>query len=75
MRDNSHTHNFRFVEGVWRDVTGKGETLAEVLEQYELIIDDKCQFARFRDNYFKRSIIFRAWDGGNISIDVQDLDE
>ena len=49
---------FRPIEGTWQDVAGDSGTLAETLERLSLIIDDKCEFGRFRYEGF--TVWYRA---------------
>lgn len=35
--------------GVWQDVAGDSGTLADTLARYDIILDDKTEFARIRD--------------------------
>lgn len=51
---------FRPIQGIWQDVAGDSGTLADTLERYGLIIDDKCEFARFKDYEKMMSIWYRA---------------
>lgn len=53
-------YTFRPINGVWQDQTGTGKTLAEILKLYELLIDDKCEFARFKDYQTDTEIWYRA---------------
>lgn len=64
---------FREIEGVWKCVSGESEILADVLLNLELIIDDKCQFARFYD--YERNICtwYRHW-GGKITLTLWKID-
>lgn len=47
---------FRPVDGIWTEISGTGHTLAEVLSQYQIIVDDRCNFARLYD--YDQRIIF-----------------
>ena len=51
---------FRPVKGIWKNVAGDSATLADVLTGLNLIIDDKCEFARFKDYENNISIWYRA---------------
>lgn len=64
---------FKQVEGIWRNITGDSATLAETFERLGIIIDDKCEFARFRDYENNRYIIYRA-ALGEITIAIWKLD-
>lgn len=46
---------FRPIEGVWKDCSD-GTILADVLFEYDLLIDDRTQFARIYD--YERRICF-----------------
>lgn len=47
---------FRPIEGIWVDVLGKDQViLADVLMSYDILIDDRTQFARMYD--YERGII------------------
>lgn len=58
---------FRWIAGKWQDVTGDSGTLAEYLQHLDLIIDDKCQFARF---YTDSQCIYYRVNGGKIIITI-----
>ena len=51
---------FRPIQGIWQDVAGDSGTLADTLKRYGLIIDDKCEFARFKDYEKRLTIWYRA---------------
>ena len=53
------------MEGIWKDVDG--HILADILALYDLVIDDRTQFARLYD--YQRMILFyfRA-SAGRISL-------
>lgn len=46
---------FRPMSDMWTDAS-TGEVLADVLAKYEIIVDDRCQFARIYD--YERGICF-----------------
>lgn len=46
---------FRDVDGMWRDCSN-GAILADVLSEYNLLIDDRTQFARIYD--YERGVCF-----------------
>lgn len=55
---------FYHIGGTWRDIATEDQpTLADVLAQYDLIVDDKCEFARFRDYERGHSVWYRASAG------------
>lgn len=68
------TYVFRPVDNAWVDVKGDGELLADVLDYYDLVIDDKCEFARFRDFERNIEIWYRMRAALCISIDVWALE-
>ena len=51
---------FKPVEGTWVNVADDSATLADVLSALSLQIDDKCEFARFKDYENKLYIWYRA---------------
>lgn len=57
---------FRDIDGMWRDCS-YGAILADVLSEYNLLIDDRTQFARIYD--YERGVCFwyRA-SAGNIKL-------
>lgn len=57
---------FRGIDGMWRDCSS-GVVLADVLAEYELLIDDRTQFARINDYERGLSIWYRA-NGGKITL-------
>lgn len=64
---------FRQMGGMWRDCS-TGAVLADVLNEYELVIDDRAEFVRFRDYQRNVSIWYRA-GAGKITIVVWKLDK
>lgn len=63
---------FRNVGGIWRNVAGDSAILADVLGALELQIDDKCEFARFKNYDMNISIWYRRI-GGKITITLWQL--
>ena len=53
---------FRPIDGIWQDCSN-GAVLADVLTEYELVIDDRAEFIRFRDYKRNVSIWYRACAG------------
>lgn len=51
---------FRPMQGIWRATSGDSDTLANYLQRFNLIVDDKAQFIRFYDRENKRVIYYRA---------------
>ena len=49
---------FRPMDGFWKDADGN--MLADVLAEYEMVIDDRCEFLRLRDYDRQISIWYRA---------------
>lgn len=50
---------FRPIDGIYRD-PASGKVLADVLDEYELLIDDRMQFARIYDYERELLIYYRA---------------
>ena len=64
---------FRPIDGIWRDCSN-GAVLADVLDEYELVIDDRAEFIRLRDYRRNVSIWYRA--GSNkVTITIWSLDK
>lgn len=62
---------FHEIGGVWRDITyPEQKILADVLEEYEIIIDDRTQFARLYDYRRELCIWYRAYSCGKITITI-----
>ena len=62
---------FRPIDGIWRDCSS-GAVLADVLDEYELVIDDRAEFIRLRDYDRNVSIWYRA--GANkVTITIWEL--
>ena len=53
-------------EGVWMDAFGN--VLADILAKYEIIVDDRCQFARLIDYDCAICFEYRAYPGGKITL-------
>ena len=66
-------YRFREIEGIWRDIRGDNEILADVLEQYSIIVDDRCQFARIYD-YERHICFYYRVDGGLITLILWKID-
>ena len=49
---------FRPVDGLW--ISAEGNVLADFLAAYGYIIDDRCEFARFRDYERMFYVFYRA---------------
>ena len=63
---------FRQVDGVWMDA--QGQVLADVIRENELVIDDRCQFARFYD-YVRDLCIYYRVAGGKIVLTFWNISE
>lgn len=74
MKDPIREYVFRNVDGVWRDVTGDGDILADVLLQYDLVVDDKAQFVRFIDYEHDIYILYRAYNDAKITLTIWRLE-
>lgn len=62
---------FRPIDGIWRDCSN-GVVLADVLNEFELIIDDRAEFIRLKDYQRNISIYYRA-SAGKITITIWKL--
>lgn len=63
---------FRNVGGIWLNIAGDSAILADVLDTLGIIIDDRCEFARFKDTDKNISIWYRR-TGGKITITLWQL--
>ena len=63
---------FRVIEGLYRDVLDKEEVLADVLLEYDLVVDDKAEFIRFKDYDKGLAIWYRSY-GGKVTITIWKL--
>lgn len=63
---------FLMPDGIWRDV--EGHILADVLANYDIIVDDRCQFARLYD-YERKFIIYYRVYGGKITLTIHRMNE
>ena len=59
--------SFFQIDGIWQDAFGN--VLADFLTRYDIIIDDRCQFARLYDYERMISIWYRAY-GGKVTITI-----
>lgn len=62
---------FRQIDGIWRECSDWA-VLADVLNEYELVIDDRAEFIRFRDYQRNVSIWYRA-SSGKITLTIWKL--
>ena len=58
---------FRPIDGIWRDA--EGCVLADLLADYDIIVDDRCQFARLYD-YERRLIIYYRASAGKVTLTI-----
>ena len=63
---------FHEIDGTWQDANGN--VLADVLSDYEILVDDRCQFARLYD-YERGVVIYYRVFGGRISIQLWEMAE
>ena len=66
-----HEMIFRPVDGIWRDCS-TGAVLADVLSEYDMVIDDRTEFIRMRDYDRDVSIWYRA-SAGKVKITIWEL--
>lgn len=58
-------YDFRLIGGVFRDIKyQEQELLTDVLTKYEIIVDDRTQFARLYD--YEREIVIYYRSHGNV---------
>ena len=69
-----HYYQFRFVGGMWRDVAGNGDVLADVLSEWEIEIDYRTQFARLKDYERGLQFLFRAYTCAKIELTITKLE-
>lgn len=74
MKTKPRTYIFKQVEGIWLDITAgdSAKSLADTLESLNIIIDDKCEFARFKNYQTEQLILYKVWEG-KITIDIWHL--
>lgn len=61
MKKPRESFIFRPIDGIWVDVLGKDQIiLADVLMSYDILIDDRTQFARLYDYEKGIAIWYRA---------------
>ena len=53
--------SFFLIQGIWQDAYGN--VLADFLSKYDIIVDDRCQFARLYDYERKICFFYRASAG------------
>lgn len=66
-------YTFRLVDDVWRDVTGRGDILADILEKYGIVMDDRTQFARLYDYDEGVCYTYRAYNGAKVALSISPL--
>lgn len=64
-------YNFRPIEGMWMDAS-TGSVLADILAEYDIIVDDRCEFARIRDYERHIKFFYRA-TAGLVSLELWQL--
>lgn len=63
-------YDFRLVGGVFRDIKyQEQELLTDVLTKYEIIVDDRTQFARLYD-YVRDIVIYYRSHGNVVTITI-----
>lgn len=62
---------FREIGGTWTDAS-TGRVLADVLAEYEIIVDDRTEFARIRD-YVRNILIFFRASAGKVTITIWEM--
>ena len=74
MRMPLFSYVFRPVNDTWVDVKGSEPVvLADVLQSFDILIDDRTQFARLYD--YRRGLIiwYRAYGALKITIDIWEM--
>lgn len=66
---------FRNLGGRWSEIHDIDLTLADVLSKYELVLDDRTEFARFYD--FERNVVFwyRAYTWAKVTLTLWPIDD
>lgn len=64
---------FREIGGKWTDAS-TGRVLADVFAEYDILIDDRCQFARLYDYSREICIYYRA-SAGKVTITIWSIKE
>lgn len=67
-------YQFRFVGGMWRDVAGNGDVLADVLSEWEIEMDYRTQFCRIKDFERNLQFLYRAWTCAKIELTITKLE-
>lgn len=62
---------FRCISGIWQDASTQ-RVLADVLAEYDIVIDDRCEFARIKDYARNVSIWYRA-SAGKVTLTIWKL--
>lgn len=68
-------YEFRPIEGVWRNISGDSEILANFLEREGIIIDDRTRYARIVDYEQECTFLYRHYDALRITIEKQYYNE
>lgn len=63
---------FRPINGIWTDTRENAGTLADFLTAYDLLIDDRMQFARFYDYDEGIEFLYRA-SAGKVEIEMWEI--
>lgn len=63
-------YDFRQIGGLWRDIkSNEQRILSDVLDEYQIVVDDRAEFVRLRDCERGVVIIYRVvW--GKITITI-----
>ena len=70
-RPLKETNFYLMPDGIWKDMSGR--ILADVLAEYDIIVDDRTRFARLYDYERGICIYYRVW-GGRIQITLWPID-
>lgn len=62
---------FRPIDGIWRDCS-TGVVLADLLQEYDIVIDDRAEFLRLRD-YNRNVSIWVRLAAGKVTITIWKL--
>lgn len=64
---------FRPIDGIWRDCS-TGAVLADVLNEYDIVIDDRAEFMRLRD-YDRNVSIWVRLGSNKVTITIWEIGE
>lgn len=65
---------FRPVQGIWRNVAGDGEILADILLRYAIVVDDRAQFCRLYDYQENMCFVYRHYNDARITLDIYTIE-